>query len=322
MEPTTRSTISGILAFLALTAALAAVFATLILHSGHLATGRWLFVQAGMWCPGIAALVVSRLRRRPLSEIGWHWPWRFQIAAWALPIGFSIAVYSLAWSIGVIGFPNHRTVASIATDFGWTGAPVPIVVGAFGMLTVTVGLAPALASALGEEIGWRGYLVPELARITSFRATALISGCVWALWHLPIILFADFHGEGARWVDVLSFTTFVMSAAVLCAWIRVASGSVWPAAMLHATQNIAVQDVLDPLAVMSPHSHFFVGDFGILPSLGALAAAVVVWRRSAYASVPLRLAQLEARDFEVLVEGKGAAHALTAHEFETHRIHE
>jgi membrane protease YdiL (CAAX protease family) len=49
------------------------------------------------------------------------------------------------------------------------------------------------ATVIGEEIGWRGFLVPEFAKTQSFPATALITGFIWAIWHYPVLLFADYH---------------------------------------------------------------------------------------------------------------------------------
>lgn len=42
----------------------------------------------------------------------------------------------------------------------------------------TVGMVGSLVSALGEEIGWRSFLVPELAKTNNFARTSLISGII------------------------------------------------------------------------------------------------------------------------------------------------
>jgi len=51
-----------------------------------------------------------------------------------------------------------------------------------------VGLVQSLATALGEEIGWRGFLVPELFKTMGFTSAALFSGVVWACWHYPLVI--------------------------------------------------------------------------------------------------------------------------------------
>ncbi|REJ33335.1 MAG: CPBP family intramembrane metalloprotease domain-containing protein, partial [Bacillota bacterium] len=54
-------------------------------------------------------------------------------------------------------------------------------------LGVNLVLTPVLLSffALGEEIGWRGYLLPQLAGLGRRRAL-LLSGFLWSIWHLPL----------------------------------------------------------------------------------------------------------------------------------------
>jgi uncharacterized protein len=71
------------------------------------------------------------------------------------------------------------------------------------------------ATVIGEEIGWRGFLVPELVKRHSLPATAIISGFIWAIWHYPVLLFADYHSPVPAWYYVplltamLPFLTFV-----------------------------------------------------------------------------------------------------------------
>lgn len=60
--------------------------------------------------------------------------------------------------------------------------------GSFGVIASTI-------MALGEEIGWRGYLVAKLVTVTSEKKTALICGIIHAIWHYPFILFLDYPGN-------------------------------------------------------------------------------------------------------------------------------
>ncbi|UCC50697.1 MAG: CPBP family intramembrane metalloprotease [Anaerolineaceae bacterium] len=57
----------------------------------------------------------------------------------------------------------------------------------------TLGVLQARLPALGEEIGWRGFMVPQLAKLTSFNKTALIGGVIWGIWHVPIIIFGGYN---------------------------------------------------------------------------------------------------------------------------------
>ena len=59
-----------------------------------------------------------------------------------------------------------------------------VIVSAFGYISL-LNLLPNMLLALGEELGWRGFLVPELTTWVGFRRASLYSGAIWGAWHLP-----------------------------------------------------------------------------------------------------------------------------------------
>ena len=126
------------------------------------------------------------------------------------------------------------------------GSPwISIAVGIF--LTGTYGLIRSVSSALGEEIGWRGFLVPELSKATSFTLTSLISGIVWSLWHYPILIYGDYNAGTPTWYGLTCFTVMVVSGSFIFAWLRLKSGSLWTGAILHASHNLYIQAIFTPL---------------------------------------------------------------------------
>jgi membrane protease YdiL (CAAX protease family) len=81
---------------------------------------------------------------------------------------------------------------------------------------------------------------------TSFGQTALNSVMIWAAWHMPLVLGAIYHGEGTSLAySVVCFTLMVLALSFLMAWITLLSGSLWPAALLHAAHNLFVQSIFD-----------------------------------------------------------------------------
>ena len=107
----------------------------------------------------------------------------------------------------------------------------------------------SLTSALGEELGWRGFLVPKLAEGWSFTTTALVSGAIWAVWHMPLIIFAGYNGGTTVLYSIVCFVVMVLGISVPLAWIRLRSGSVWPAALFHASHNLYIQGYFDRVTV-------------------------------------------------------------------------
>lgn len=281
MSGSKRAVASDVAQFVALTLAVSSLFAILILRTGHIASGRSLFTRGLMWSPGIAALLLLRRRGISWREIGWGWTGKWEWICYATVIVACLFVYGLAWGTGLAGFPDLATVNSIATDFGWQRLPMTVVVGGYALLTMTLGMIPAVTSALGEEIGWRGFVVPRLATAYSFTMTSLITGGIWAVWHYPMFVISDYNRGAAVWYSLACFTTFVIAGSVICTWLRLKSGSIWPPVILHAANNLLVQDVLTPLSAKGPWSRYVLDQFGCLLPLVALAVAVVLWRRRA-----------------------------------------
>ena len=166
--------------YLQLTLAFSAVVWTLIIWSGHLYMGFGLMVPAIMWCPALAAGMACRLLGRELRSLAWRWPNnRYIAAAYFVPLAYASVAYGAVWALR-LGSWNSEFVSLVAQDFGLRGLPP------WGSLTLyiismaTAGMILNLSTTLGEELGWRGFLVPELAKQMSFARLSLLSGIVWA----------------------------------------------------------------------------------------------------------------------------------------------
>ena len=173
-------------------------------------------------------------------------------------------------------------------------------------IILTLGTAQSILSALGEEIVLRGLLVPELSKVGSFTTAALISGMVWALWHYPLILLANYHNQGAPvWFGLICFTVMVLSLSFVFAWLRLKSGSLWTAALLHASHNLFVQGVFTPLTRPGKLTPYFIDEFGIMLALATAAVAYAVWRRrKEIEDIP---ASQGMREIQTVVPGTGAS---------------
>ena len=125
----------------------------------------------------------------------------------------------------------------------------------------TYGLIRSVSSALGEEIGWRGFLVPEPSKTTSFTLTSLISGVVWSLWRYPTLIYGGYNAGTPTWYGLTYFTVMVVSGSFIFAWMRLKSGSLWTGAILHASHNLYIQAIFTPLTRNTGRTARYIDEF-------------------------------------------------------------
>ena len=255
------------------------VFYFLVLHAQHLRAGAGLYVLGLMWCPMLAATVTLKLNRRSLADLGWKWPaTRYALMSWYVPLLYAAIAYTIVWSSGLGGVPNPEFISS-AIERMASHLPSGFTVALYILLTGSFGLVRSVSSALGEEIGWRGFLVPELSKTFSFTSTALISGLVWALWHYPILIFGDYNAGTATWYALTCFTVMVVADSFIMAWLRLRSGSLWTGALLHASHNLYIQAIFTPLTKDTGKTAWFIDEFGAVLPLITVAFAIYFWTR-------------------------------------------
>jgi uncharacterized protein len=100
---------------------------------------------------------------------------------------------------------------------------------------------PVHIFALGEEIGWRGYLLPILLKLTSQRKAVLLHGLLWGLAHAPLIYFGFNYGSnywGAPWSGILMMTLVCTVLGTWLAYVTIRSESILPAVLLHGVSNV------------------------------------------------------------------------------------
>ncbi|WP_209561441.1 CPBP family intramembrane glutamic endopeptidase [Frigoribacterium sp. PvP032] len=219
---------------------------------------------AMMATPAIGALVVSRFVDRPASiprSLG-LWPLRpvGRLSAYlglalvvpvalvlvALPIGAALGFYPA----DVTGFSAFRElteqqVSQAAAGLGDPGPLPPIaLLVALQLVSIPIGAFVNTVPALGEELGWRGFLLPRLLPLGTAPAV-LVSGAVWGLWHTPLILLGYNYGvETPGWLAVLMMTGMCVVVGAVFSWLRLRSASVWPAALAHGAFNAAAGSYL------------------------------------------------------------------------------
>jgi membrane protease YdiL (CAAX protease family) len=194
-----------------------------------------------------------------------------------------LALHRTGWRVLPLTFGGPLLILGISYGIVWaTGIAQVQLPGGFGdvLLNAAMNFGVALIFCLGEEIGWRGYLLPKLQRYGT-TAALLITGFLQAVWHLPFIVFTVFyHGDGNVWIVVPLFVSTMTVAGVFFGYLRIAGKSTWPAAIAHAAFN-AYWNVFAAITVASSPLAFeyLAGESGLLTLLGTAIAAIVLVRR-------------------------------------------
>ncbi|MBV8216279.1 MAG: CPBP family intramembrane metalloprotease, partial [Verrucomicrobia bacterium] len=124
-----------------------------------------------------------------------------------------------------------------------------------------------------------GFLVPELFKTTGLTGTALFSGLVWALWHYPALIGADYNAGTPVWYGLSCFTVMVLAISFFFAWLRLKSGSLWTATLLHASHNLYIQAIFTPLTRKSGDTAWFIDEFGAVLPIVCIAFAIFFWSK-------------------------------------------
>ncbi|MCV2869156.1 CPBP family intramembrane metalloprotease [Defluviimonas sp. WL0002] len=203
------------------------------------------------------------------ADAGLH---RLGLAMWPMAVAFPVALllpgYIIVWLM-----PDSGPVLP-----QWSDLPRDLF-----RLCVTI-LVGACLGALGEEIGWRGYLFPRLMHLGPGRAM-LLTGALHGIWHLPLMLLTPFyHSAGAPWIVVPLFLGVMTLAGTFYGHLRLASASIWPVALAHRTVN-SLWDRLDTATVAEPEwmLEYVAGETGVTVLILLLAYNLVFWRRRARA---------------------------------------
>ena len=195
---------------------------------------------AAMWAPGLAAILVTRFVDREslatlnLTHLG---DLRIYLWAWLAPIGLALLAGVATWLLGLgkLDLEFQQLREAMAQTPGGSQASAQVVVGI--QIAAALSIAPLINMllALGEELGWRGYLLPKLLPLGQGKAI-LVSGAIWGFWHAPAIL--QGHNYPSQPVlGVFLMVVFCVLLGAFLSWLYLQTRSPWAPALAHGAVN-------------------------------------------------------------------------------------
>lgn len=226
-----------------------------------------------------------------LSGMGWKPQIRKNIKtiliAWLAPAFLT----SIGAALYFLIFPGHFDLngSSLVASAGQEaldhleaqGIPYPmyVLISVISCLTY----APLINTfvSLGEEVGWRGFLYPQLKARFGRKKGWLLGGVIWGAWHWPVIWLIGYeYGTvyvGFPVVGMLIFCIYTVAIGILCDWLYERSRSIWSPSICHGAINAAAT-VPMAVCVAETGSARLLGPFpnGIIAGLPFLAVSLIL----------------------------------------------
>jgi membrane protease YdiL (CAAX protease family) len=220
-----------------------------------------------MWIPGMVGTALALIRKMSLKEMGFTLPrLKETFGYYLIPVIGAVFIF-----LGLIVFQiSHAEIRpEVLVKYGSVSA---VFLKAF-VTTPVVGFFVGTFYALGEEIGWRGFLLPFVVEKFPTRWPWFM-GLIWAVYHWPLILFGDYATSPHRFLSLALFSLMILYSGTVISESRLRTRSVLPAAIIHGSHNLWWQGIYPAFIVAGPLDAYFGGESGVF---GIIFYALVSW---------------------------------------------
>ena len=254
------------------------VYASLLLIRDGSAAAYQALLTVSMFCPLAGVLLAKKAYLHQPTGIGWKpkGQKRYWLAAWFGPAVFTVLAAVLYFAV----FPARLDLSGswLATA---SGGQLSLSTGSYllqsGLLAVTLAPPVNMLFAVGEEAGWRGYMMPRLKERFGLLNARLLGGVIWGVWHWPIMLLTGYeYGTNYLGAPVLGLAVwcvvcFALNTLLDCLYEK--TGCIWVPAIAHGAFN-AIASIAQVLT--APADAYYnvlgpmpIGLIGMLPMLAA-----------------------------------------------------
>ena len=174
-----------------------------------------------MWAPGIAAIVATKTSGGSLSDLNLKrlGPKRYYLWAWLLFPILSLLTGVVTVLFGIAEFDSAFSMVTASLEALPESAPLsPTMIVAI-QIFAAITIAPLfnMLFALGEELGWRGFLLSKLLPLGEWKAI-IISNVIWGLWHAPAII-QGHNYPGYPVLGVFMMVAFTVLLGIILSWL-------------------------------------------------------------------------------------------------------
>lgn len=258
---------------------------------GMLAGGAWYqpLVALAMFMPMLGVFLAHGGLKRDRTGIRWEprvrGRGRWYLLAWLGPAALTIVCATLFFAL----FPARfdPALGSLTAQLP-AGTELPLTPQALAAVSFgqAITYAPLLNMflAVGEESGWRGYMTPYLTARFGRTKGLVLAGCLWAVWHWPLILCAGYeYGAGypgAPYTGMLLMCVGCTAVGILLTFLYGKAGSIWAPALAHGALNAAAG--LGILFLTPKTTSYFPGPtpFGLVAGIPLYLLAGIVLIRA------------------------------------------
>ena len=202
-------------------------------------------VMAAMFVPALSSVLTRLITKEGFGNMYLRPHFRGHVRDYLLVYFGPTVLLFLSGLVYFLIFPGSfdpglTTLKEMLASSGNNGTTASTLLIGQILIVVAVGPIVNIIPTMGEELGWRGYLLPKMRIFLSDRNALVITGVIWGIWHLPVIAMGHNYGTsywGYPWLGILAMIVFCVSLGIIEGYISIKLQSAIPAAMIHSTVN-------------------------------------------------------------------------------------
>ncbi len=202
-------------------------------------------LAAAMFVPAFCSILTRLITKEGFKNMYLRPHFRGHMKQYLLLYFGPTALLFLSGAIYFLIFPGQldtglTVLKELTASSSMSGISASALLSIQVMQFIILGPVINIIPTLGEELGWRGYLLPKLRCFFSDRTALVVSGAIWGIWHLPVIVMGHNYGTGYAgypWLGILAMVLFCIIFGTIEGYIAIKLESVIPAAMIHSALN-------------------------------------------------------------------------------------